>query len=123
MKIVNSKALANMGLAKQVFVKIGTWEGTTNLTAVRMDDFDVILGMEFLVEEGVIPILSTGSFLIVGEKPTMVPAKVKQATELKLLFMLQFKKNVKRQEPTFVAILVVYKDEGGEPILQKSSWS
>ena len=66
-------------------MKIGTWEGTTNLIALRMDNFDMILGMELLAEKGVIPILSTGSLLIMGEKPVMVPAKVKQATELKLL--------------------------------------
>ena len=51
-----------------------------------------------------------------GEKPAIVLAKVKQSTELKLLYVLQFKKGVKRQEPTFVAVLVVYEEEGGEPI-------
>ena len=83
-KVVNLKALATIGLVKQVRVKIGTWEGTTDLIAVRMDDFDVIWGMEFLAEKGTIPIPSTGSLLIMDEKPTMVLAKVKQATELKL---------------------------------------
>ena len=116
MKAVNSKALATTGLAKQVCVKIGTWEGTTDLIAVKMDDFDVILSMEFLAENGVIPIPSTGSLLIMGEKTAMVPSKVKQATELKLLSALQFKKGVKRQEPTFVAVPAVYEQEGGEPI-------
>ena len=53
-----------------------------------MDDFDVILGMKFLAEKGVNSVPSTKSFLILGEKPAMVPAKVKQLTELKLLFTL-----------------------------------
>ena len=104
------------GLAKQVHVKIGTWEGMTDLIAVKMDDFDVIFGMEFLAEKGVIPIPSTRNLLIMGEKPVMVPAKVKQATKLKLLSALQFMKGVKRQEPTFVAVLAVYEVEGGELI-------
>ena len=69
-------------------MKIGTWEGTTNLIAVRMDDSDMIMGMEFLAEKGVIPILSTGSLLIMGEKPIKVPAKINQAIELKLLSAL-----------------------------------
>ena len=81
-----------------------------------MDDFDVILGMEFLVEKGVIPIPSTGSLLIMGEKPVMVPAKVKQATKLKLLSALQFKKGVKRKEPTIVVVPAMYEEEGREPI-------
>ena len=46
----------------------------------------------------------------------MVLAKVKQAIKLKLLSALQFKKGVKRKEPTFVAIPMVYKEEGGELI-------
>ena len=54
------------------------------MIAMRMDDFDVVLGMEFLAKKGVIPIPSTGSLLIMGEKPAMVSAKVKQAIELKL---------------------------------------
>ena len=58
-------------------MNIGTWEGTTDLIAVKMDDFDVILGMEFLAEKGVIPIPSTGSLLIMGKKPAVVPTKVK----------------------------------------------
>ena len=97
MKAVNSKALATTWLAKQVRLKNDTWERTTDLITVRMDDFDVILGMEFLEEKCAIPIPSTGSLLIMGEKPTMVPEpeKVKQSTELKLLFVLQFKKGMK----------------------------
>ena len=84
MKAINSKALATTELSKEVRVKIGTWEGTTNLIVVRMDDFNVILGIEFLAEKGSIPISSTRSSLIMSKKPSMVPAKVKQATELKL---------------------------------------
>ena len=75
MKVINSKALATTRLAKQVCVKIGTWEGTTDLIAVRMDDFNVILGMAFLVEKVVILIPSTGSLLIMGEKPAWCPRR------------------------------------------------
>ena len=45
--------------------------------------------------------------------------KVKQATELKLLSALQFKKGVKGQEPTFVSVPAMYKEEAGEPIPPK----
>ena len=86
---------------------------------MRMDDFDMMLGMKFLAGKDVIPIPSIGSLLIMGEKPAMVPAKVKQTTKLKLLSALQFKKGVKRQELTFVAVLGVYEQEGGEPIPPK----
>ena len=55
---------------------------------MKMDDFDVILGMDFLAEKSTIPIPSTGSLLIISERHAMVPVKVKQATELKLLSAL-----------------------------------
>ena len=58
--------------------------------------FYVIFGMEFVAEKRVIPIPSTRSLLIMGEKPVMVPAKVKQSIELKLLSTPQFKQGVKR---------------------------
>ena len=86
------------------------------MVMVQMDDFHVILGMEFLVEKGAIPIPSTENLLIIGEKPAMVPAKVKQANDVKLLSALQFKKGVKRQKPTYVAVPSVY-EEGGEEII------
>ena len=40
-----------------------------DLIAVRTDDFDAILSMEFLAKKGLITIPSTGSLLIMGEKP------------------------------------------------------
>ena len=43
-------------------------------------------------------------------------AQIKQVTKLKLLSALQFKKGVKRQESTFVAVSDLYEQEGGESI-------
>ena len=36
------------GVARDVRVKIGEWEGTVDLSVVPMDDFDLVLGLEFL---------------------------------------------------------------------------
>ena len=47
MKAVNSKALPTAGLAKQVRVRMGTWEGLIDLIAVKLDDFDVIWAWTF----------------------------------------------------------------------------
>ena len=116
MKAVNSKALATAGVAKSVSVKIGTWEGQTDLVVVHMDDFDVVLGMEFLMEKGAIPIPATGSLLIMGDSPSKVPAKVAQPPAVKLLSALQFKKGVRRNEPTYVAVPAVYEDPAEEII-------
>ena len=47
-------------------MKLGMWERTTDLIIVPMDDFDVVLGMEFLLKKSAIPIPVTGSLLTVG---------------------------------------------------------
>ena len=72
----------------------------TDLIVIQMDNFDVILGIEFLVEKGVIPIPSTRNLLIIGEKPTMMLVRMKQPPKVKLLLVLQLKKCVKRHKLT-----------------------
>ena len=66
MKVVNSKAFTTAGVVKQVLVKLGSWQGRTNFLVAQMDDFDVVLGMEFLMAHHVIPVLATNSLMIMG---------------------------------------------------------
>ncbi|GKA92574.1 gag-aspartyl protease domain-containing protein, partial [Tanacetum coccineum] len=47
-KAVNSPAKAIHRVAKDVRAKIGEWEGTIDLSVVPIDDFKVVLGLEFL---------------------------------------------------------------------------
>ena len=54
MKSVNSEVLPIVGVSKRVPFKLGTWTGEMDLVMVRMDDFDVVLGMDFLQEHKVI---------------------------------------------------------------------
>ncbi|KAJ7957699.1 Retrovirus-related Pol polyprotein from transposon gypsy [Quillaja saponaria] len=112
MKVVNSKSLPTAGQAKQVSVKLGTWEGRVDFVVAKIDDFDVVLGMEFMLTHKAIPIPAASSLMIMGEQPAMVPAVIKQLGETKHLSTLQFKKGVKRHEPTFVAGIVWH---WGEP--------
>ncbi|KAL0345858.1 UNVERIFIED_CONTAM: hypothetical protein Sradi_4417100 [Sesamum radiatum] len=58
-KAVNSDAKPIQGVAC-VELKVGSWTGKCNLMAVPLDDFDVILRMEFLLMANamVIPYLS-----------------------------------------------------------------
>ncbi|KAJ7947141.1 Retrotransposon protein, putative, Ty3-gypsy subclass [Quillaja saponaria] len=51
MKAVNSKSLPTAGQAKQVSVKLGTWEGRVDFVVAKIDDFDGVL-KEY---EGVMP--------------------------------------------------------------------
>ena len=48
-KIVNSEAKPVLGIAYGVKLKVGEWTGKVNFLVMELDDFDVILGDEFLV--------------------------------------------------------------------------
>ncbi|KAA0053506.1 uncharacterized protein E6C27_scaffold190G00630 [Cucumis melo var. makuwa] len=50
MKAVNSAALPIIGLVKRTMIRLGGWSGLVDFVVVKMDDFDVVLGMEFLLE-------------------------------------------------------------------------
>ncbi|XP_023550586.1 uncharacterized protein LOC111808682 [Cucurbita pepo subsp. pepo] len=80
MKAVNSEALPIVGVSKGVPFKIGDWTGELDLVVVRMDDFDVVLGMEFLLEHKVIPMPLAKCLL---------------------------KRGLAREEPTFMAIPLI----------------
>ncbi|KAL2525965.1 Uncharacterized protein Adt_11019 [Abeliophyllum distichum] len=47
-KTINSFAQSIAGVAKSVLIKVRLFEWKTNLSAVQMDDFKLILGLEFL---------------------------------------------------------------------------
>ncbi|KAA0066694.1 uncharacterized protein E5676_scaffold384G00210 [Cucumis melo var. makuwa] len=76
MKAVNSIALPIVGLVKRTTIKLGGWKGPVDFMVVKMDDFDVVLGMEFLLEHQVIPIPSAKCLAITGSFPTVEPPSV-----------------------------------------------
>ena len=47
-KVVNLEMERVEGVARQVSLKLGEWVGMTNFTIIPLDDFDVVLGQEFL---------------------------------------------------------------------------
>ncbi|KAA0047381.1 uncharacterized protein E5676_scaffold363G00350 [Cucumis melo var. makuwa] len=77
MKAVNSITLPIVGLVKRTTMKLGGWKGPVDFVVVKMDDFDVVLGMEFLLEHQVIPMPSVNCLAINGSFPTVVPANIR----------------------------------------------
>lgn len=56
MKAVNSQPSEIHGAAKDVKMRIDNWEGLVDFTIVSMDDYTVVLGMEFIYKAKVVPI-------------------------------------------------------------------
>ena len=73
MKAINSKAFITMGVVKQVMVKLGLWQGRAYFVVAQMDNFDVVLGMEFLITHHIVLVLVVSSLMIMGKDPCIVP--------------------------------------------------
>ncbi|KAL4310499.1 hypothetical protein GQ457_01G006930 [Hibiscus cannabinus] len=74
LKAMNSAALSIVGSVKKVPTKVGSWEGNVHYTVTPMDDFDVVLGMDFLILAEAIPLPAATSLLFQGACPGVVPA-------------------------------------------------
>ncbi|KAK3043775.1 hypothetical protein RJ639_001971 [Escallonia herrerae] len=67
-KAINSAAQPVAGKARSVLIKIGPYEGRTNFLVVIMDDFKLILGLEFLHDTKTTVMPCTNSLAMLGSK-------------------------------------------------------
>ena len=84
-KIVNSEVLPIVGVSKRVPLKLGAWSGVMDLVVVRMDDFGVVLGMDFLLERKVLPMPLAKCLVITDHNPTVIPTSIKQPGNLRII--------------------------------------
>lgn len=61
------------GTTKSDRIELGAWTGKTNLIAIPMDDFQVILGIEFLQDNNDTHIPYLDSLCMFGETLCMIP--------------------------------------------------
>ncbi|KAA0066681.1 uncharacterized protein E5676_scaffold384G00030 [Cucumis melo var. makuwa] len=116
MKAVNSAALPIIGLVKRTMIRMGGWSGLVDFVVVKMDDFDVVLGMEFLLEHQVIPMPYAKCLVITGSTPSIVQTDLRQLDGLKMISAMQLKKGLSRDEPTFMAIPLNSLENSGETV-------
>ncbi|KAA0065909.1 uncharacterized protein E5676_scaffold259G00360 [Cucumis melo var. makuwa] len=116
MKAVNSIVLPVVGLVNQATIKLGGWKGCVDFVVVKMDDFDVVLGMEFLLEHQVIPMPSARCLVITGSFPTIVQAEIRQPNGFKMISTMQLDKSRAQKEPPSVEILLGALEKLGETV-------
>ncbi|KAL2237930.1 UNVERIFIED_CONTAM: hypothetical protein Sindi_0984700 [Sesamum indicum] len=88
-KAINSAAQPIAGVAKSVLIKVGAYEGKTNLSVVVMDDFKLILGLEFLRDTRTAVLPHVDSLMMMGAKPCVIPTLAGR-TAGKNLSVMQF---------------------------------
>ncbi|OAY65869.1 Endo-1,4-beta-xylanase A [Ananas comosus] len=95
-KAVNSELRPIAGVAKDVEIAIGPWRGKANLTVGPLDDFGVILGMDFLVSSKATPMPHLWVLSFMDESaPCMVPMCRGKPTKDPTLTALQLCEGVK----------------------------
>ncbi|XP_012859014.1 PREDICTED: uncharacterized protein LOC105978142 [Erythranthe guttata] len=128
LKAVNAKAQSVNGVARDAELHLGTWKGQVDLSVAPMDDFKVVLGMDFFRKVMAIPIACFNSVCILEKgTPCMVSAingtTKEEITQPRQLSAMQVAKGVRRGEPTFLATLKeesppIKKEEDVAPIIQ-----
>ncbi|KAL0283024.1 UNVERIFIED_CONTAM: Transposon Tf2-12 polyprotein [Sesamum radiatum] len=103
-KAIKSAAQPIAGVAKSVLIKVGPFEGKTNLSVMVMDDFKLILRLEFLRDTRTAVFPHVDSLMIMGTKPCVIPTLVGRTRE-KNLSAMQFEKWCKWSEPSYLCAL------------------
>ncbi|KAK3004226.1 hypothetical protein RJ639_018028 [Escallonia herrerae] len=80
-KAINSVAQPVTGIARSVLIKIGPYEGRPNFSVVIVDDFKLILGLEFLRDTKTTVMPCTNSLSMLGNKPCVIPTISPRAGE------------------------------------------
>ncbi|KAL4278727.1 hypothetical protein GQ457_03G035580 [Hibiscus cannabinus] len=89
-KAVNSAAKPIHGIAQEVKTDVGTWSGRLNFSIVPMDDYKLILGIEFLDQVKAIPMpFANDMSIIEGNQACVVPMIRSTKQESKVLSALQ----------------------------------
>ncbi|XP_031278002.1 uncharacterized protein LOC116136436 [Pistacia vera] len=112
LKTVNAEAKPLGGVARNVELHLGTWSGKVSFSVAPLDDFNLVLGMEFLRQFNAVPLPRYNSMCILKGVPCMVPTVSKVAPSNQLSAM-QIEKGLKRKEETFLTMVHELEDEGG----------
>ena len=107
MKVVNSTTLHIVGIVKREAIQLRGWTGFVNFVVVGMDDFDVVLRMEFLLEHQVIMMLVGKCLVIPGSTPTVVQTDLRQPKGLRMISTMQLREG-RIQEDTIRVMKICY---------------
>ena len=121
LKAVNSAAKPSHGVARKVTMHIGSWEGRVDFTVAPMDDFKMVLGMDFLQKVKAVPLPFLPSMAILEEEKLcmVVPTVTESTPKTSMLSAMQVKKRLKRKEVTYLATLKEERDDGSREPMPK----
>lgn len=117
MKAVNSPTTPLAGIVQGANIQLGTWSGKVNFSVARMDDFKLVLGLDFMRKVNAIPMPSFDTMCILERGAScMVPTIAKETGHLSAM---QVEKGLKKGEATYLACLRMDDTEEGGPSQNK----
>ncbi|CAL1372707.1 unnamed protein product [Linum trigynum] len=112
LKTINSESIPIHGVAHNVPMKLGEWEGLIDFSVVTMDDHPVILGIHFLDKEGVLLKPNSNTMCLEKEGEFHAVHLLREDGPHSALSAMQVVKGFKKNEPTFLVSLKM-EEEGG----------
>ncbi|KAH9610423.1 hypothetical protein KSS87_020161 [Heliosperma pusillum] len=95
MKAVNSSSMPIHGVVRKVPLRLGEWKGNADFTVVNMDDYAMVLGMEFIDSVRPLAFEKDGSLTITSQGNARSIPVTREQVEAKTLSALQLKKGIK----------------------------
>ena len=84
MKAVNLTSLLVLVIAKRTSIKLETWTGQTNFVIVKIDDFNIVLGIDFLLEHKVIHMPLVKCLVVIRSNETIIQKNTHQPKGVKM---------------------------------------
>ncbi|KAE8694779.1 hypothetical protein F3Y22_tig00110773pilonHSYRG00015 [Hibiscus syriacus] len=106
-KTVNFNEVLIVREARGIKLSIGGWTGKESIKVIPLDDFDFVIGISFLDQINAFPLPFADCLVICDPKHQCIVLGSRESkADAKMLSANQFSKGVRREEPTFVALLV-----------------
>ncbi|KNA11817.1 hypothetical protein SOVF_131450, partial [Spinacia oleracea] len=112
LKTVNTSPIPIHGVAQGVSLRLGEWKGTVDLTVIPMDDFSMVLGLEFMDTVAPWTMQRDGTMIIARDQEACSVPVTREVVEAKMLSVFQVNKGIKKGQVTFVDTLI---EEGPHP--------
>lgn len=106
LKTVNSKKIRTCGVAKDVDIRLGQWKGREAIEVIPLDDYDFVVGLDFLDKIDALVIPFADCLCILDTRcQCVVPVKRMAGNTSRMLSAMQLSKGVKKGETTILATL------------------
>ncbi|PKI50610.1 hypothetical protein CRG98_028997, partial [Punica granatum] len=113
LKMVNSEEVPTCGVAKDVDIRIGQWSGKKTIEVIPLDDYDFVIGMDFLDRIDALLVPFADCICVLDAKcQCVVPVKRSMRNGQKTLSAMQLNRGIHKGEVTHLAALKVDEDAG-----------